>query len=326
MTKAKNGIAVAGTTLLDQINEISAYPPAGELTQIRAVSRAVGGCVPNVGIDLRIMRPDLPVYALGCVGADANGDLIAAALRAHGLDIAGLRRLAGVETSFTQVMSIAGGERTFFTHAGASAAFGADDIDFDALDAKMLHLGYFLLLDRVDAGDGEKILSACRARGIKTSIDFVTENSDRYTSIRPCLPLVDNLIVNEIEACRLAGLTPARENVRRAAELLMAAGVRERVIIHMPDLGVILSAHGFSAVPTFENPPGFKKGTTGAGDAFCAGALIAIHEGWDDAELLNFASMAATMSISAPDATSGMKTEREIRDFCKTLRRLNVCL
>lgn len=324
--KERQGIAVAGTTLFDQINEIAAYPPSGELTQIHAVSRAVGGCVPNVGIDLRIMRPDVPVYAVGRVGEDANGTFITETLAGYGINTAGLRRVAGAETSFTQVMSIAGGERTFFTHAGASAQFGVQDMNFDALPARMLHLGYFLLLDRVDNGDGEKILAGCRSRGIKTSIDFVTENSNRYTAIRPCLPLVDNLIVNEIEACRLAGLEPARRNVRRAAELLKNAGVRERVIVHMPDCGVVCSEHGFSMVPTFENPPGFKKGTTGAGDAFCAGALLSIYEDRSDEELLDFASMAATMSISAPDATSGMRTEAQIRTFCKTLRRLNVCL
>ena len=49
----RNGIAVAGTILLDKINEISAYPQCGELTKIQNVSFAVGGCVPNVAIDLK---------------------------------------------------------------------------------------------------------------------------------------------------------------------------------------------------------------------------------------------------------------------------------
>ena len=37
------GIAVAGTALVDKINEISAYPRAGELTKILSVQRAAGG-------------------------------------------------------------------------------------------------------------------------------------------------------------------------------------------------------------------------------------------------------------------------------------------
>ena len=47
----KSGIAVAGSILVDEINEISAYPNAGELTKIRSLKKSVGGCVPNVAID-----------------------------------------------------------------------------------------------------------------------------------------------------------------------------------------------------------------------------------------------------------------------------------
>lgn len=46
----KTGIAVAGTLLVDKINQISAYPALGELTKILSVSDSVGGCVPNTVI------------------------------------------------------------------------------------------------------------------------------------------------------------------------------------------------------------------------------------------------------------------------------------
>ena len=62
------GIAVAGSILVDKINEISAYPAVGELTQIRSVKRAVGGCVPNVAIDLKTLSPETDIYAIGKVG------------------------------------------------------------------------------------------------------------------------------------------------------------------------------------------------------------------------------------------------------------------
>lgn len=320
------GIAVAGTILYDEINEISVYPAAGELTKIHTVSRASGGCVPNVGADLAIMRPDLPVLAIGKVGDDDGGRFVCGAMEKAGMNVSGVRRDPAVATSFTQVMSVRGGERTFFTHPGASAAFGYDDVDFDALPVKMLHLGYFLLLDRIDAGDGAKILAACRERGIKTSVDFVTESPERFAAVRPVLPLVDTLIVNEIEACRLAGLETKQENIRPAAEALMKMGVRERVVIHLPAFGACLSRDGFTVSGSLLEPPGFKKGATGAGDAFCAGTLLGIYDGKSDREILEFAAMAATVSLSAPDATSGMKTEAEIRTICRDMAKKEVNL
>lgn len=322
----RSGIAVAGTILYDEINAIEAYPAAGELVKILSVSRASGGCVPNVGMDLSLMRPDMPVFAVGKTGDDDGGRFVCDVMKKAGMNVTGVRRDPAVATSFTQVMSVPGGERTFFTHPGASAAFGLDDVDFDTLPVRMLHLGYFLLLDRVDAGDGAAILAACRERGIKTSIDFVTEAPEKFAAVRPVLPLVDTLIVNEIEACRLAGLPESAQNVRAAAEKLMELGVRERVIVHLPAFGACLSKDGFTVSGSLLEPPGFKKGATGAGDAFCAGALLGIYDGKSDREILEFAAMAATVSLTAPDATSGMRTEAEIRTVCRDMAKKEVLL
>ena len=51
----RRGIAVAGSILVDKLYEISASPASGELTKIRNISYAVGGCVPNVAIDIKKM-------------------------------------------------------------------------------------------------------------------------------------------------------------------------------------------------------------------------------------------------------------------------------
>ena len=56
----RKGITVAGTVIVDKINEISAYPQCGELTQIRSIHKAIGGCVPNVALDLKRILPELP--------------------------------------------------------------------------------------------------------------------------------------------------------------------------------------------------------------------------------------------------------------------------
>ena len=317
----RKGIMVAGSVLVDKINVIAAYPKAGELTQIKAVKRAVGGLVPNVGIDLKKIAPDLAVYACGRVGNDAEGDFVKAEFARYGLDTRGLVTDESEKTSFTDVMSVAGGERTFFTYAGACARFGADDIDFDKIDAEMLHLGYFLLLDKIDGGDGVKILKKAVEKGVKTSIDLVSENSDRYRLVVPCLPYTDNLIINEIEGGSLVGIEPKRENICKIAEALREKGVRERVIIHLPEFGACCSADGYTEVASFAYPKGYIQGTTGAGDAFCAGALYGIYNGYSDREILEFASMAAAVSLRAPDAVSGMVDQSGIRELCKGFQR-----
>lgn len=317
----RKGIAVAGSALVDKINEIKVFPKVGELTQICNISRAVGGLVPNDGIDLKRIDPNLDVYALGKIGNDGEGEFLINELKKNGVDTTQMVCSDKLQTSFTDVMSIAGGERTFFTYAGASADFGLRDIDFEKANYKMLHLGYFLLLDKVDNGDGIKILREAKKYGIKTSIDLVSENSDRYELIIPCLPYVDNLIVNELEAGKIAGIPSEDGNIEKIAKKLKQMGVKERIIIHKPDFAVCLSDSGYTVVPSLNLPKGYIKGATGAGDAFCAGSLYGIYNGYDDKELLEFASMCAVVSLREKDAVSGMVDAKSIKDFCKQFER-----
>ena len=307
-------VVAAGSILVDKINEIGAYPKAGELTQIRALSRAPGGLVPNTGCDIHILDPRIPVAAFGAVGDDDDGRFAVAELKRRGLDTAGVAVMKSATTSFTDVMSIPGGDRTFFTYPGASAEWGFDDFPFDAVAAgDLVLLGYFLLLAKIDAGDGLKILRELKRRGVETAIDLVSENSDRYGLVRECLPYVDHLIVNEIEAARIAGTDGELKDV---AAKLFELGVQKRVVIHMPEKGVSLLKDGtWTEVPSVKLPEGFIKGKTGAGDAYCAGCLVGIFNGLSEREILELGGTAAVGALSAPGAVDGMRSAAELKEI-----------
>ena len=318
---ARKGIAVVGTLLVDNIYEIAAYPGEGELTQIQNVSLACGGLVPNNGMGLKKIAPHMPIFAVGKVGADDAGKFALSTMEKAGVDVSLVKVDEGEKTSFTDVMSVPGAQRTFFTYPGASRTFGVTDIDWERLACEMMHLGYFLLLEKVDNGDGLAILKEAKRRGIKTSIDLVSENSDRYSLVIPCLPYVDNLIINELEAGKLTGMEPTAENLPLIADKLLSMGVSERVIIHMPSMGLCKTREKLSVLPSTKLPKGYVKGKTGAGDAFCSGALIGIAEGLSDEEILELAEAAAVSSLTAPDATSGMKEKSEILATIRTFER-----
>ena len=319
----RNGIAVAGSVLVDKINEIKAYPQSGELTQIVGLEKAVGGCVPNVALDLKKICPELNVKAIGKVGNDEDGAYVSNVLSQGGVDVSGFVVSEEDSTSFTEVMSVINGQRTFFTYPGTSADFGYNDIDFENLDSSILHLGYFLLLEKVDQGEGIQILQKAQEMGIKTSIDLVSENSDRYSLILSCLPYTNYLIINEIEAGKLTGMEPTDDNLEEIARKLKALGVSDKVVIHKPDFAVCLSNDSYTIVNSYSLPDGYIKGTTGAGDAFCAGTLIGIYKEWSDREILEFGSACAVMALGKADATSGLMTEEEIKEYCKRFERQN---
>ena len=309
-------VVAAGSILVDKINEIGAYPKPGELTQIRALSRVPGGLVPNTGCDVHILDPEVPVAAFGAVGDDDDGRFVVAELRRRGLDTTGVVVKAAA-TSFTDVMSVPGGERTFFTYPGASADWGFDDFPFENVsEGDLVLLGYFLLLAKIDAGDGLRILQELKRRGVETAIDLVSENSDRYRLVRECLPYVDHLIVNEIEAARIAG---AEWELRAVAAKLLELGVRKRVVIHMPEKGVSLLKDGtWTEALSVKLPKGFIKGKTGAGDAYCAGCLVGIFNRLPEREILELGGTAAVGALSAPGAVEGMRSVSELKKIVAT--------
>lgn len=338
LKKSREGIAFAGNILVDTVKMIPVYPQPGMLAQISAVKNAVGGCVPNTAIDLAVIDPDLPIWAYGMVGNDDPGKYVTGEMQKVGIHTDGVIVSDTLATSFSDVMTVEGtGARTFFHHPGANAAFAPSDIDLDAMECKMLHAGYILLLDAFDKADDEygtamaRFLAEAQARGIKTSFDVVSDSTGRFAEkVLPALKYSDNAIMNEIECCATAGL-PARNeegklivaNIRAAMEHLMSYGVRERVIVHCPESGFMLNrATGeFTVAPSVAITKGYIKGTVGAGDAFCAGCLYGIYHGLADKELLDFASGAAVCNLAAADSVSGMRDEDHIFHLIRTTGR-----
>jgi sugar/nucleoside kinase (ribokinase family) len=220
-------------------------------------------------------------------------------------------------------MTVAGtGERTFFNMHGADSALVPDDVDVAALGCDIFHLGYILLLDGLDAPDAEygtqaaRLLARVQAAGVKTSLDLVSEQSDRFARIvRPALRHCDYVVINEVEAAAATGLPAAdasgrvtAASLRALAEAVLAAGVREQVVVHSPDVSVSVDRTGaFAAVPSLELPPGWIVGSVGAGDAFCAGMLYAVMRGLSAEEGLRLASCAAVCNLAAPDSVSGAR-------------------
>ena len=313
-------ITFAGNILVDSVKTISVWPEQGMLAPITSLRRSVGGSVCNTGIDLKTLDPSVAVKALGKVGRDENGDFALAFLRDRGVDVAGVAR-ADAPTTFTDVMSVeTTGQRTFFNMHGADSQLTPDDIDPDRLDCDIFHLGYLLLLDGLDAPDGEygtkaaRLLAKVRAAGVKTSVDIVSEKSERFARIvRPALKQCDYLIVNEIEGAQATGL-PCRDASGRVtagaldaiAARLFELGVRERVVLHCPEMGLARDAAGrVATVPSLDLPGDWIRGSVGAGDAFCAGMLYSLLRGMDAEEGLRLASCAAAANLASVDATGG---------------------
>jgi sugar/nucleoside kinase (ribokinase family) len=322
-TPSRRGILAGGNWIIDQVKLVDVFPQREQLANIRSQYQGTGGAPYNVLIDLAKLGSNLPLFGAGLVGDDALGQTILEDCRQNKIDPRRLRATNKADTSYTDVMTEEGnGRRTFFHYRGANAFWRGEDIEFKKVRAQIFHLGYLLLLDALDEADAKfgtkaaRLLAAAQDAGIKTSVDVVSEDSDRFAQIvAPALKYVDYCILNEIEASKTAGFKIRQPDgtldtvaLRHAAGALLQCGVRELVVIHFPEGGFVRTRKGEDVWQSSVKLPDKQiVGTAGAGDAFCAGVLLGLHEGWELKKCLEAGVCVAAMSLTHATCTGGMK-------------------
>lgn len=325
----KRGIACGGNWVVDLVKVIGHYPQENSIAYISEVSQGGGGLAHNVIIDLAKFDAALPLYAVGVIGNDEHGDYLLERCRHFpNINIEQLRRTDSDATAYTDVFSVKASERrTYFHYPGTNRMFGPGHVDLGHLPVRMFHLGYLLLLDAMDEPDAEYgtvaagFLAQLQGRGIRTSIDLVSEDSDRFPKVvPPSLKHTDYCIINDWEAEKLTGI-PLRvkgkllpENLSKIGGSILAFGVKSLVVIHFPEGGYLRSRDGIEMLqPSLDLPQGCIVGSSGAGDAFCAGILYGLYQGWDYELILRFANCAGGMNLSDLTTTGGIKSWQEIR-------------
>jgi len=170
-----------------------------------------------------------------------------------------------------------------------------------------------------------RLLCHARERGIKTSLDVVSEMGDRFKRlVPPALKYADYCIINEIEAEQVTGIKLRDEkdvlinaNIPKALESIRYFGVSEWAVIHSPEGGFGLDRNGaFAQSPALALSDSAIKGKVGAGDAFCAGTLYIASQNGSLEDALKLGNAAAAASLMQPGAVEGMKSVNELKKLC----------
>jgi sugar/nucleoside kinase (ribokinase family) len=319
------GILCAGTILVDAGKVIDGYPALDHLAMIEHVSLSTGGPSLNMAVDLRQLGAAFPVGLLGAVGDDTHAAFILAECGRLGISTAGVRKLTGAVTSFTDVMvERDGGRRTMFHHSGANALFDASTDDLPASAARILHAGapgLHPIMDRRQPGGGNgwsALLQRAQAAGLRTNLELVSLRPDRTAEVAlPCLPYLDSIVINELEAGALTGIdAPAPtadgpvdwQALEAMALHLVERGVSALAVVHFP-AGCVAAAPGGRTwrQGSVRLRRDQVRSTTGAGDAFAAGVILGLHEGWPVERCLRLAVASAAACVRGPSTSDGIK-------------------
>jgi sugar/nucleoside kinase (ribokinase family) len=313
----RSGILCAGTVVLDIVHMIENWPEEEQIAFLRQTIEAPGGPPHNAAAGLIKLGAPFPVALTCIVGDDAAADSFIRIAGELGLDTSGVIRVAGENTDVTHVMtSLATGKRTFFFKPGANGTMTAEQLLPHHDAARIFYLGSPGISASMDKSDGWRTtLRAVKNRGYKTAMELCPVPAElQRAQTLPCLPLLDYVVINDSEAEILSGLPVSEAGrfnpflARRAAQALLDKGVQELVTIHHPAGAVALRKSGEHAVAASVNvPQSAIVGTVGAGDAFYAGMLFGIHEGWTLPQSLALANASAATSLHSATTSASIR-------------------
>ncbi len=154
-------IVVLGSLNVDFVARVPVLPGPGETVLGGDLGTFAGGKGANQAV--AAARLGGRVAMVGCVGADAHGDLLVRRLELDGVDAGGVRRDPDAPTGAALIMVAAGGENVIAVTPGANARVGARDVRraVAALDAG----GLLLLQLEVPLAAVEQAIREARAAG-----------------------------------------------------------------------------------------------------------------------------------------------------------------
>lgn len=284
-------------------------PRAGELVPTEDFLVQPGGCGANTA--LALARLGIPASAIGMVGDDPFGQMVRAELGRRAVDVTGVRAVSGMGTSKTVIVDIANEDRRYFHTIGANAALGASALDgVQWAPGDILYVGGYLVLPGVEAPGLADRLRAARAAGARTVLDVCVPSGAavNFSDMETVLAEVDFFLPNQDEGQALTGaVEPACQ-----AEAFLAAGAATVIITcgHAGALMATPSRQLWAAAPVVD-----AVDSSGAGDAFAAGFICGLLEGWPDEKSLIFASVVGASACTALGCTAGVFSRAQAENY-----------
>lgn len=285
---------------------VTQIPPRGDTYFVEDYTLAVSGAAGSAVIVAA--KHGLKARAVGGVGHDDMGDWVLMKLGRFGIDTSLMARCEGFTTSSSVVTTRPDGARPALHKRGATDGFYIEDSQIDdLLDTRILHVGGVGLMNRMDHGRTEEIMTEAKRRGVITTLDVFASTADDLPKVARLLPHTDYFLPSEEEARALSGL---QEN-RDLAQFLLDQGAGCVILTLGADGAYCRQSDGTEfAVPAFAVD---VKCTCGCGDCFNGGFATGLIKGLSLREAVQIAQ-----ASSAQNAT-GLGSQAGVRDYETTL-------
>lgn len=303
MQTGQKPIVVVGSINLDLVTNASHIPVAGETVLGSRFQMHPGGKGANQAV--AIARLGYPVHMIGKLGTDILGDQLWSHLESAGVDLTGVGRTAGA--SGTAVIIVAPhGENCIVVTPGANAEMTPEFID---RHIEMIRTAGLVLTQlEIPMETVEHLAGMCFEVGIPLMLDPA-----------PAQPLQPELLKrvswftpNETEAAFYAGGAANIQDgahPRETARLLRDLGPAG-VVLKMGLRGAYLATNEIEQQVSAVSVKAVD--TTAAGDALNGAFGVGLMSGRSVLESIQFAAVAASLSVTRAGAQSSMPTLAEV--------------
>ena len=279
-------VTIFGSAIADIVFRLERLPRPGETLLGAAGAPLAGGKGLNQAI--AAARDGADVRFAGCIGSDANGALLRAALAGAGVNVAGLREVEG-PSGLACVCVDTAGDNQIAVSPGANLAARAAQLP-ELRDDSVL-----LLQMEVPAEENARAIAQGRAAGARVLLNL----APAAAMDRGALGGADLLIMNESEA---AWLGQQLGRTGDAAALHAGLGIGIAVTLGGAGASVVTAAGGFD-MPAFTVE---VVDSTGAGDAWCGVLAAALHLGMPLELAVRRANAAGALACTRPGAAPSM--------------------
>ena len=266
-----------------------------------------GGGATNTA--MTFARMGLKTGIVSKVGADGPGDRVVEAMQAADIDASGIVRDTENRTGYSVIITGFTGDRTILVYRGASAHLLEHEISWDAL--RRTSWVYMNSLAGESAPLFPRVAEFCAENGINLAINPGAEQRKLgMDGLAEVLRNTTALFVNRAEAYQITGVEPDRgpDDEKQMLSMLLQAGCRYVVMTYGIEGSEGMDEDGHYKTPAL---PAQVLSTVGAGDAYAAACVAALHRGKNLPEAMRIGAANAASVVQQIGAKSGILSWQE---------------
>jgi ribokinase len=292
-------VTVLGSLNTDISLLVPHLPGPGE-TVLAAGEAVLGGGGKGANQAVAAARLGASARMAGCCGDDDFGARLRAGLAAEGIDVAGVRPVAGVSSGLALITVDPAGENAIAVASGANGHAG--DAEVAAAFAEPCDV--LVLSAEIPAAALRAALHAAKGLRVATVLNLapVPAEAAGLLAERP-----DWLVVNAQEAAALTGQggqAPGDADGAAGQAASLAAQTAGHVVVTLGAAGAVLAGPAQATAV-----PGFRVSavdTVGAGDAFVGALAVALASGLDPAGAVRAACAAGAAAATRRGAQAAL--------------------